>query len=127
MVLRRVYDEVIKCIRLFTGDDGESHFETKMLALGQNSAEGSLSTSSPAQDVQFAESPAGSHLDWHNAPRRQYVVTLSGVLMFENREGATQQIETGDVLLAEDLTGGGHRWRLIDDQPWRRLYITLPD
>jgi hypothetical protein len=47
--------------------------------------------------------------------------------MFENREGAMQRIETGDVILAEDLTGGGHSWRLIDDQLWRRLYITFPD
>ena len=118
---------MIRCIRLFTGDDGESHFETQVLAPGQKSAEGSLSTMTAARDVQFAESPVGSHLDWHTAPRRQYVVTLSGVLLFENREGKTQRIESGDVLLAEDLTGGGHRWRLIDDQPWRRLYITLPD
>jgi hypothetical protein len=22
-------------------------------------------------------------------------------------------------------TGTGHRWRLIDDQPWRRLYVEL--
>ncbi len=30
-----------------------------------------------------------------------------------------------DVLLAEDTAGGGHRWRLIDDQPWRRVYVVL--
>lgn len=31
------------------------------------------------------------------------------------------------VLLAEDATGTGHRWRLIDDQPWRRMYVELAD
>jgi hypothetical protein len=31
----------------------------------------------------------------------------------------------GDILLAEDTTGGGHTWRLVDDQPWRRLYVVL--
>ncbi len=25
------------------------------------------------------------------------------------------------MLLAEDTTGGGHRWRLVDEQPWRRV------
>ena len=35
---------------------------------------------------------------------------------------------TGDILLAEDTVGGGHSWRIIDDQPWRRVYVVLaPD
>jgi hypothetical protein len=28
-------------------------------------------------------------------------------------------------LLAEDTTGTGHSWRLVDDQPWRRAYVIL--
>jgi len=28
-------------------------------------------------------------------------------------------------LLAEDTAGGGHRWKLIDNQPWRRAYVVL--
>jgi hypothetical protein len=31
----------------------------------------------------------------------------------------------GDVPLAEDHAGAGHKWRLIDDQPWRRAYVVL--
>ena len=31
----------------------------------------------------------------------------------------------GDILLAEDTTGGGHRWRLTEDQPWWRAYVTV--
>jgi hypothetical protein len=30
------------------------------------------------------------------------------------------------VLLAEDTTGSGHRWRIIGDEPWRRAYVILP-
>jgi hypothetical protein len=29
------------------------------------------------------------------------------------------------VLIADDTIGSGHRWRLIDDQPWRRAYVVL--
>jgi hypothetical protein len=29
------------------------------------------------------------------------------------------------VLVAADDTGSGHKWRLIDDQPWRRAYVVL--
>lgn len=46
-------------------------------------------------------------------------------LKFETRRGTTHCIEPGDILLAEDITGGGHCWRLVDDPPWRRVYVTL--
>jgi quercetin dioxygenase-like cupin family protein len=116
----------IKLIRLFTGDDGESHFSPGEIAWGIEAGVNALSGGEPAQSVNFEETAAGSSLDWHNAPHRQYVVTLSGRLEFETRKGEKQLVEPGDVLLAEDTTGGGHRWRLIDDQPWRRVYVHLP-
>ena len=31
----------------------------------------------------------------------------------------------GDVLVATDTAGTGHKWRLIDDEPWRRCYVVL--
>jgi ABC-type amino acid transport substrate-binding protein len=31
--------------------------------------------------------------------------------------------ETYDRVASADTAGTGHRWRLIDDQPWRRLYV----
>jgi hypothetical protein len=53
------------------------------------------------------------------------VITLSGTLEFESRAGERFTIAPGDVLLAEGTTGGDHRWRLADDQPWRRVYVAL--
>jgi hypothetical protein len=41
--------------------------------------------------------------------------------------GETYTIVPGVVLLAEDLTGTGHEWQMIGDDPWRRAYmIFLP-
>lgn len=34
---------------------------------------------------------------------------------------------TGDVLLAEDTTGGGHEWSIVGADPWRRAYISLEE
>jgi quercetin dioxygenase-like cupin family protein len=53
------------------------------------------------------------------------VITLSGTLDFQTREGKHFLIRPGDVLLAEDTAGSGHTWRLTDNQPWRRAYVIL--
>ena len=115
----------ISIIRLFTGDDGQSHFETIELETTESPAHDFLSGRESAGNVHFAITPAGGSFDWHCAPQRQYVLTLEGTLEFTNRMGATQVIRPGDILLAEDTTGGGHRWRLVDDRPWRRCYVAL--
>ena len=105
-----------RCIHLFTGPDGQSHVEEVAIPLDV------LQT---ATAVRFAETAAGSALDWHTAPHIQYVITLSGTLEFTTRDGETFILGPGDVLLAADTAGTGHRWRLIDDQPWRRVYVVL--
>ena len=116
----------IRLIRLYTGADGQSHFAVGKIEWDQLEADNALSRSELAQSIRFEETKAGARLDWHNAPHRQYVITLSGRLEFESRTGARQVVEPGDILLAEDTSGGGHRWRLIDDQPWRRVYVAVP-
>ncbi|PYK18418.1 MAG: hypothetical protein DME55_06780 [Verrucomicrobia bacterium] len=62
---------------------------------------------------------------WHIAPHVEYVITLSGTIEFTTREGETFELRPGEVLLAADTSGTGHRWRLIDDQPRRHLYVEL--
>lgn len=117
----------IRLVRLYTGDDGQSHFDVGRIVLEQHGALNALSAVDRAGAITFEETAAGSSLDWHTAPQRQYVITLSGRLEFETRDGTKHVVEPGDVLLAEDTTGGGHRWQLIGDRPWRRAYVTLPD
>ena len=75
--------------------------------------------------ISFQETSAGGSFAWHTAPARQLVITLSGTLRFETREAETFGIRPGDILFAEDTAGGGHKWRLVDDQPWRRAYVVL--
>jgi quercetin dioxygenase-like cupin family protein len=63
--------------------------------------------------------------DWHNDPIPQYVITLAGVLEFTALGGETFTIHPGDVLVAEDHTGSGHKWRLTNDEPWKRAYVVF--
>lgn len=107
---------VIRCLHLFTGPDGRSHVERIEVPLG---------VAQSVTAAHFEETAAGSALDWHDAPCNQYVITLSGTLEFTTRDGESFVLRPGDVLLASDTTGTGHRWRLIDDQPWRRVYVEI--
>jgi hypothetical protein len=115
----------IPIIRLFTGPDGESHFEDTEVELHERDAANALSKLEDVREIQFQETVAHHAYDWHCAPRRQYVITLTGTLEFETRLGEKRMITPGSILLAEDKEGCGHKWRLVDDQPWRRIYLHL--
>jgi quercetin dioxygenase-like cupin family protein len=115
----------IRLVRLFVGDDGQSHFTVGDVPWTAAGAVDAISAKEAVAEISFEETAPGSQLDWHNAPCRQYVITLSGTLRFETRLGETFTLAPGDILLAEDTAGGGHRWRLTDASPWRRVYVTL--
>ena len=75
--------------------------------------------------VRLAETEPGGTYDWHPAPRKQYVITLTGIIEFEFGNGDILVVKPGDVFLANDLEGKGHKWRILGDVPWRRLYVHL--
>lgn len=107
---------MLRAFKLYTGTDNASHV-----------VEGTVAENDPTDVVaiHFKETPAHSSFDWHDAPVPQYVITLSGTLEFTTRDGETFVMRPGDVLVALDDVGSGHKWRLVDDQPWRRAYVVL--
>ena len=114
-----------QCIRLWTGTDGQSHFEEGVIDLKLGSHGDLLSGKMPVTTVSFHETASGGTLDWHTAPVRQFVITLSGTLDFQTRANQHFILKPGVVLLAEDTVGGGHSWQLVDADPWRRIYVIL--
>ena len=117
---------MIRCVRLWTGDDGNSHFEEGRIDLGLQLRGDVLRALISVATISFQETSSGGSLAWHTAPHRQLVITLSGTLNFETRHGEHFLLHAGDILFAEDTAGGGHKWQLVDDQPWRRAYVVLP-
>lgn len=116
---------MIRCVRLWTGKDGNSAFEEGEVE-GKPGANGDmLSDKTPTVSVAFQETKSGGSLAWHTAPTRQFVITLAGTLDFETRDGQHFIIHPGDVLLAEDTAGSGHHWSLLGEDPWRRIYVVL--
>jgi quercetin dioxygenase-like cupin family protein len=107
---------MLHAFKLYTGPDNASHV-----------LEGAIMENERTEVVaiHFKESPPHSSFEWHTAPEAQYVITLSGTLEFTTPDHEIFVLRPGDVLVATDEIGGGHRWRLIDDQPWRRAYVVL--
>lgn len=116
---------MIRCVRLWTGQDGGSHARTGRLDIRTGRNDDLVSGSMPATHVSVEETAGGGSLAWHTAPVRQLVVTLTGTLIFTTRNGEQFTLHPGDILLAEDTAGSGHQWQLEGGDPWRRMYVVL--
>jgi quercetin dioxygenase-like cupin family protein len=116
---------MIRCVRLWTGDDRNSHFEEGVIELKPGQRGDWHSNKLAVATVSFQETASGGAFAWHTAPVRQLVVTLSGTLDFQTRDGGHFLLHPGNILLAEDTVGSGHSWKLTDDSSWRRAYVVL--
>jgi len=114
----------MKYVRIFTGTDGQSHFEDLDFEFA---SQGNAPVTTPLQgatDIQFRRAAPGYVNDWHRAPKRQYVITLSGQWEVEVGDGSKRSFSPGDILLAEDVTGQGHKSKVLGSQ--LRAYAFVP-
>ncbi len=115
----------MKYVHLYTGPDGESHFkdvEMEMEDIGSGQQKSELMK---ATGILFSATGPDHHLDWHNAPCRQFVITLEGEVEITVGDGTTRRFGPGDIMLADDTTGQGHISRAVNKQPRKRIFVTL--
>ncbi len=115
----------MKATRMYTGEDGESHFEDIDISLGSPGSPERLSEPVKATGIIFRETSGEYNLDWHNAPRRQFVINLEGSVEIVLGDGSSRILGPGDILLAEDTTGRGHISRAVNNQPRKSIFVTL--
>lgn len=108
--------------RLYTGADGQSHLEELDLASSPE-----LTSLMATKGVVFRSTEPGRFSDWHNAPRRQFVITLAGEVEIGLGDGSVHRFSAGHVNLVEDLTGKGHTTRVVGNQPRMTATIHLAD
>ena len=108
--------------RLYTGTDGQSHIEELDLA-----AHPELTALMATKGVVFRSTEPGRFSDWHNAPRRQFVITLSGEAELGFGDGSVHRVGPGHANLVEDLTGKGHTTRVVGNQPRVTATIHIAD
>ena len=106
--------------RVYTGPDGQSHAEDIEVPLTND-----VSEMLKVTGAEIHRTPAGTvNSDWHTAPRRQFVITLSGRGEVEVAGGKKISMEPGHIMLVEDLTGKGHITRMVGSED--RVTIQLP-
>jgi hypothetical protein len=109
--------------RLYTGPDGQTHAEDIEIKLNGDRLN-EISEMLKVTGAEIHRTPPGKVNSWHTAPRRQYVITLSGRGEIELAGGKKISLEPGHIELAEDLTGKGHITRVVGNED--RVTIQLP-
>jgi len=118
-------------VRLFTDDQGETHFEEIQSTLARlDFAYGMpplfVSEEIAAQASSFFGAPAGWESDWHPSSGRHLFAVLTGAWEVTASDGETRTFSKGDVLLVEDTTGKGHTSKVISEEESLSLLIVLP-
>jgi hypothetical protein len=116
--------EPVKVWRTYSGPDGKSRMEQIEVAMESLGARGAASQLLAGKGVLFRLAPASLDEDWHTAPRRQIIITISGEGEIEAGDGSVLHLKPGTIELLEDLTGQGHKTRGRGDQD--RLVVMLP-
>jgi hypothetical protein len=113
---------------IYTGPDKRSYFRDLTVPTAVDPASGrDLLEYLPSTGTGVSEGGVSrSSHEWHNAPRRQFVAVLKGGLRIETGDGTVRTFGPGDIFLAEDLDGQGHK-TTNTDLPTRLLYVYVPD
>lgn len=122
----------MKYTRLYTDEDGESHFEDVEVAF--NSVDFAspappldLSSFTPATQYGFLRAPVGWFGDWHPVPCRQMMFYLAGEIEAETSDGEVRRFGPGSVTLVEDTFGKGHKSRVVGDTDVLGVVVQLED
>ena len=111
--------------RLYTDAKGESHFEDVEIEYVEATRSGRLSKRLPATGIIFREVPPTYDLDWHPAPRRQYIINLDAGVQITASDGEARRIGAGEVILVEDTHGKGHLSKALERKLRHCIFVTL--
>lgn len=115
----------VRIHNLYEDESGESHFRDIEIEWIEQTRGGKLSAKFPATGVIFREVPPDYDLDWHPAPRRQYIVNLDAAARITASDGESRVIEAGEVILVEDISGKGHLSQAVEGKLRHCLFIPI--
>ena len=115
----------MKIHHLYTDEAGESHFEDLEVDYVETTPSGSYSERISVSGLIFRRVQPTYELDWHNAPRRQYIINLDNGVQITASGGEARVIGAGEVILVEDTTGKGHLSKAVNDQIRHCIFVAL--
>jgi len=116
----------MKYTRIYADPNGETHLQDVEPPMKDAGNASTMSELIAGKGVIFRETNSEEYfIDWHNAPRRQFVVNLTGEVEITVSDGEKRHFGPGSILLAEDVTGTGHISRGVGISERRTLFIPL--
>lgn len=121
----------MKVVRVYADSEGETHFDEMYLPLAAvdfapPAPPVNLSALAPATHYGFMSAPAGWDGDWHPVPMRMLTIYLAGEIEVEVSDGGVRRFRPGEVTLAEDTNGKGHRSRVVGNRDAILAMVQLP-
>ena len=110
---------------LYEDEDGQSHFRDIEVEWVEEGRGGKLSERMPATGIILRQVPPTYELDWHSAPRRQYIINLDAGVEITASDGEARNIGAGEVILVEDISGKGHLSKAIDGQLRHCIFVPI--
>ena len=105
---------------LYTDAGGQSHFRDIEVEWVEERRGSKLSKRLPATGIIFRETQAEHDIDWHPAPRRQYIINLDAA-----SDGESRVIGIGEVILVEDTTGKGHVSQHVEGKIRHSIFVPI--
>ena len=110
---------------LYSDASGESHFEDIEVEWVEETRGSKLSARLPATGIIFRQVAPVYELDWHPAPRRQYIINLDAGVQITASDGESRVIGAGEVLLVEDTSGKGHLSKAVGGTLRHCIFVAL--
>ena len=110
---------------VYVGPDGETHFRDIEVEWVEESNFSKYSARLPATGIIFRETSGDYDLDWHPAPRRQYIINLDGAVQLTASDGESRVIGPGEVILVEDTSGKGHLSKAVEGKMRRSVFVPI--
>ena len=117
----------MKIHHLYSGSDGESHFGDIEIEWSQINGSRKYSERLAATGIIFRETGGDYDLDWHPAPRRQYIINLDAAVKLTASDGEARVIAKGDIWHMEDRHGKGHHTEVISDEDFEAVIVQYGD
>ena len=110
---------------LWEDANGISHWRDIEVEWVSDGPAGKLSERLPATGIIFRKVPPTYELDWHPAPRRQYIINLDGGVQITASDGEARVIGAGEVVLVEDVKGKGHLSKAVEGKMRHCIFVPV--